>query len=81
MAKYTVTDNMTLQEACITLGWFTQGSSHQFDKLFYANEHGCPIEEIATIIWLCSDEEVWCRRDILAELRDLKKAHEEQKVW
>lgn len=30
---------------------------------------GCPIEEIATIIWLCSDSEVHCRRDILFELK------------
>lgn len=37
-------------------------------KSFYGNENGCPIEEIATIIGLCSDEE-YCRRDILSELK------------
>ena len=26
MRKYTVTNNMALQEACIEFNWFTQGS-------------------------------------------------------
>jgi hypothetical protein len=79
--SYTVTDTETLREACIRNQWFTQGSSKQYDKLFYANSHGCPIEEIATIIWLCSDEGAWCRRDILEELRDLHADHVANHDW
>ena len=74
MKKYAVTTPDELRSLCIRKNWFTHGSNSQYDKLFYANGTGCPIEEIATIIWLCSDEEQWCRRDILEEL---KAVHEE----
>ena len=72
MKKYSITTPDELRMLCIRKNWFTCGSNSQYDKLFYANENGCPIEEIATIIWLCSDED--CRRDILEELT---VAHEE----
>ena len=67
--NYTVTYPEELRHLCIKNNWFTEGSNSQYEKLFYANENGCPIEEIATIIWVCSDSEKWCRRDILAELK------------
>lgn len=73
MKKYTVTTPMDLRNLCIRKDWFTCGTNKQYDKLFYANENGCPMEEIATIIWLCSDEE-HSRRGILEEL---KAEHEE----
>lgn len=66
--NYSVTTRANLRNLCIAHNWFTCGSCEQYEKLFYANENGCPIEEIATIIWLCSDEE-YCRRDILSELK------------
>lgn len=69
MKMYSVTTPEDLRSLCIRNNWFTCGSNSQYDKLFYANENGCPVEEIATIIWLCSDEN--CRRidvlDILIE--------------
>lgn len=74
LKKYSVTNNDELRMLCIKNNWFTCGSINQYEKLFYANKNGCSIEEIATIIWICSDEEKWCRRDILDEL---KKAQEE----
>lgn len=74
MKKYSVTTFEELRSLCIRKNWFTCGTNRQYEKLFYANEHGCPIEEIATIIWLCSDDSLHCRRDILEELRN---AHEE----
>ena len=73
---YTVTTNEELRLLCIRNNWFTQGSINQYDKLFYANENRCPIEEIATIIWLCSDEEEWCRRHILDELQKARAEYE-----
>lgn len=69
MNDYTVTTPEKLRSLCITHNLFTEGTNSQYDKLFYANANGCPIEEIATIIWLCSDEN-WCRRDILSILSE-----------
>ena len=72
--QYTVTVFERLRKLCIDKNWFTEGTNNQYNKLFYANEMGCPIEEIATIIWLCSDTEIHngemniCRRDILRDL-------------
>ena len=70
MTQYTVTYPEELRQLCIKNKWFTEGTNEQYEKLFYANEHGCPIEEIATIIWLCSDSDKWCRRDILEALKE-----------
>lgn len=67
MKNYTVTIRENLRQLCIRCNWFTCGSSEQYEKMFYANENGCPIEEITTIIWLCSDDN-WSRRDILSIL-------------
>lgn len=67
MKNYSVCSNTDLRQLCIEYNWFTCGSCEQYDKMFYANENGCPLEEIATIIWLCSDG--FCRRDILSILR------------
>ena len=61
---YTVTTRENLRQLCIKNNWFTDGNCSQYEKLFYANEHGASIEQIATIIWLCSSDE-HCRRDIL----------------
>lgn len=67
---YTVTTPEKLRSLCIRKNWFTRASCEQYEKLFYANEHGCTIEEIATIIWLCSECEGYGRRDILWELNE-----------
>lgn len=65
--------NEKLTRLCIKHQWFTEGTNTQYDKLFYANEMGCPLDEIVTIIWLCSDSEKWCRRDIKYELERATK--------
>ena len=70
MKKYTVTTNEDLRLLCIKNNWFTCGSNEQYEKLFRANEGLATIEEIATIIWICSDENQWCRRDILSILEE-----------
>ena len=75
MKKYSVTTPMELRSLCIEKDYFTCGSNRQYDKLFYANEMGAPIEEIATIIWLCSDDDIHCRRDILDTLIETYKKH------
>lgn len=65
-----------LRLLCIENGWFTDGSNEQYEELFYANEMGCPVEELATIIWLCSSADCF-RRDILWALRKAKGAEAE----
>lgn len=75
MKKYSVTNPEELRSLCIKNNWFTCGSNRQYEKLFYANEMGCPIEEIATIIWLCSDED-YRRTDVLDELKKAQTEYE-----
>lgn len=60
---YTVTTTYKLRELCIKHNWFTCGSCEQYDKMFYANENGYSLEEIATIIWLCSEKR-WTKSEI-----------------
>ena len=57
-----------LCELCIKNKWFTGGNFEQYEKLFYANDTGYPIDEIATIIWICSTN--WSRSDILRILKE-----------
>ena len=52
--------------------WYTCGSNNQYDKLFVMIEEKAPIEEVATVIWLCSDDK-WCRRDIISVLNEVLK--------
>lgn len=74
MKKYSVTNPEELRSLCIRNKWFTCGSNRQYEKLFYANEGGALISEIATIIWLCSDDD--CRRsDILDILVDTHRKY------
>lgn len=84
--KYSICNPEGLRELCIKNNWFTQGSNRQYEKLFYANQQGCPLEEIATIIWLCTDCEeplndgvAWCRRDIKAELEKAQISYIEER--
>lgn len=61
--------NEALRQLCIDYDWFTAGTSRQYDKLFKMNEQGCPVEELALIIWLCSYDE-WSRECIECKLRE-----------
>ena len=75
MTIYSITRPDELRRLCNEQGWFTCGTFKQYEKLLYANEHGCPISEIATIIWLCSDENWHCRRDIIPFLNYERKKY------
>lgn len=79
MKNYSITTRENLRSLCIAHNWFTCGTCEQYEKMFYANENACPIEEIATIIWLCSDEE-HCRRDILSCLIDERRSYLQNKT-
>lgn len=62
--------NETLRRLCIKNNWFEEGTNSQYDKLFYMNENGAAIEQIATVIWLCSDSEEHTRRGIILALHE-----------
>lgn len=63
-------DNDKLRCLCIKNHWFTCGTTRQYEKFFEMNEEGASIEQLATVIWLCSDEEETCRRDIIVALHE-----------
>lgn len=72
--------DMKLKQLCIENGWFDCGTNQQYEKLFYANEKGFSIEEIAAIIWLCSDEEKHTRENIIAALQEATETIEEIRI-
>lgn len=53
--NYAVCSPTELRTLCINNEWFTCGSNEQYEKLFDANRENAPLEEIAIIIWVCSD--------------------------
>lgn len=40
---------------CIKKDWFTNGTNTQYERLFDRVRDGADIDEIATIIWICSE--------------------------
>lgn len=70
----TVTTSARLRQVCVDNNWFTCGTNEQYAKMFYANENGCPIKELATIIWPCSNEDVR-RIDVLNTLNEERKKY------
>ena len=60
-------DFCTLYEACNKYHWFTCGDNTQYNKLFDLNKNGASIEELALVIYICSDVP---REDILNKLKE-----------
>jgi len=44
-----------VRELCIKNDWFTCGDNSQYERLFERVRAGAEIDEIATIIWICSE--------------------------
>lgn len=72
--KYSTIPTYDLRALCIEHDWFTCGTNEQYEKLFYANTNGASMEEIATIIWICSDADLHTKNDILATLKTARAA-------
>jgi hypothetical protein len=68
--------NDDLRMLCIKNQWFTNGDIKQYDRLFQANRWGMSLAEIATIIWICSDDN-WTRSAISAELEKARKEYDD----
>ena len=66
-----------MRSLCIKNNWFTCGTNEQYTKLFDALKAERPIDEITTIIWLCS-EDCWERDEIRAILLPYKTEHVER---
>lgn len=70
-------DSGKLRNICIEHDWFTCGSIEQYEKLFQANDIGAGIDELATIIWICSNAEKQAILDVLTvEIEKVKKYQE-----
>lgn len=46
---------MEVRSLCIKNNWFTNGDNTQYTRLFERVDDGAEIDEIAAIIWICSD--------------------------
>lgn len=70
-------DTVELQKLCIENQWFTCGSTGQYYKLFELNNKGCSLDELALVIWICSESDKWTRRDIKGILKRFVEEKEE----
>lgn len=59
-------NNYTLYRLCNEKNYFTCGTNKQYEKLFELNNQNIGVKELATIIWICSDNV--SRKDIINEL-------------
>lgn len=44
-----------VRSLCIKNDWFTCGSNSQYERMFKKVREGADVEEVATIIWICSE--------------------------
>lgn len=51
-------DSSELRALCIRENWFTSGTIRQYERLFERNEQGASINELSTIIWICSEPNI-----------------------
>lgn len=59
-------NNNTLYRLCNENNYFTCGTNEQYDKLLELNNQNIGTKELASIIWICSDNK--SRNDIINEL-------------
>lgn len=48
-------DSAELRALCIRNNWFTCGDIRQYTRFFQRNDEGAQPEELAAILWICSD--------------------------
>ena len=48
-------DSTELRALCIRNNWFTCGDIRQYSRFFQRNSEGAQPEELATILWIYSD--------------------------
>lgn len=60
-----------IRDLCIVNDWFTNGTNTQYERMFDRVRDGADIDEIATIIWVCSENVT--KDKIIKELLPVKK--------
>ncbi len=55
MARRSLLSAERLRALCIRKNWFTAGTNSQYNKLFALNRKGASAEELALVIWVCSE--------------------------
>lgn len=55
-----------IRSLCIKKDWFTNGTNTQYERMFDRVRDGADIDEIATIIWVCSENVT--KEEIIKEL-------------
>lgn len=68
MDNYSLVSTQFLRDLCIKNNWFTCGTCEQYEKLFEVNRNGGTLDDLALVIWLCSDEK-WDKDSISRILR------------
>lgn len=68
MDNYSLVSTQFLRDLCIKNNWFTCGTCEQYEKLFELNGSGGTLDDLALVIWLCSDEK-WDKDSISRILR------------
>lgn len=67
-----ITKSVTeIRSLCIKKDWFTNGTTTQYERMFDRVCDGADIDEIATIIWVCSENVT--KEEIIKELLPVKK--------
>jgi hypothetical protein len=66
-----ITKSVTeIRSLCIKKDWFTNGTITQYERMFDRVRDGADIDEIATIIWVCSENAT--KEEIVKELLPVK---------
>ena len=60
-----------VRDLCIRRGWFTDGHSRQYDRMFdMLDRPEFSVRDVALVIWICSDKaELY---DIIEELEEIE---------
>lgn len=64
---------------CVQNRWFTAGSNRQYDKMFELARAGYPVNHLARIIWLCSNEDIFSYDEIFSTISATE--YESLDVW
>lgn len=68
--KFVITSTEQLRLCCIKNRFFTNGTNEQYENVFWANqrEDRFTFDQIAAMIWICSDKSFeWVRMILLEE--------------
>ncbi len=68
-----IISNAALRALCKKNRWCREATSGQYEKLFQVNSAGCSLQELAAIIWFCSDSNVHSREAIANGIKEARQ--------